>query len=94
MKFGFDLFKIDYPASSDLDAIEKNIDNLEEVWGLKNFWNQRWEELKVIKFSEFNIEQLEDAALEFKNKIENLPKDTKKWPVTKNFKEAQVEVFK
>jgi dynein heavy chain len=32
MKFGVDLFKINYVPSSDLEFMEKEITNLETVW--------------------------------------------------------------
>ena len=94
MKFGFKLFNIDYSSSSDLEAVEKNIEMLEEVWSLKLAWEKKWDELKVMKFKDFNLEVLEDAALEFKVKIDNLPRDSKKWMVTKNFKDTDIENFR
>jgi dynein heavy chain len=36
MKFGFDLFKINYVPSPDLEYVEKEIAYLEDVWNTKD----------------------------------------------------------
>lgn len=38
MKFGFDLFKISYVPSPDLEYVEKEITALEDVWNTKEEW--------------------------------------------------------
>lgn len=35
MKFSFDLFKINYAPSPDLETVEKEIDSLEKIWKIK-----------------------------------------------------------
>lgn len=39
MKFGFDLFKINYIPSPDLEYMEKEIASLEDVWNTKEEWD-------------------------------------------------------
>lgn len=40
MKFGFDLFKINYGTSPDLEFLEKELASLEEVWNTKEEWDK------------------------------------------------------
>lgn len=35
MKFGFDLFEINYSNPGDLDTVDKEILNLGNIWGLR-----------------------------------------------------------
>jgi dynein heavy chain len=50
MKFGVDLFKIQYVPSPDLEYVEKEIANLEKVWKQKDEWDSRWEGIQKIRF--------------------------------------------
>jgi len=45
MKFGFDLFKINYGVSPDLEFLEKELGNLEEVWNTKVEWDTHMEKV-------------------------------------------------
>lgn len=54
MQFGFDLFEISYTPSPELLSVEKEIENLQSVWKLKDDWDKEWEKNKHIKFREFN----------------------------------------
>lgn len=65
MRFGFDLFNINYAPSSELESVEKEISNLQEVWKTKDDWDKEWEKNKFIKFREFNNEALDDLADEY-----------------------------
>lgn len=42
MKFGFDLFTINYVPSPELEFMEKEIANLEDVWNTKEKWDQQY----------------------------------------------------
>lgn len=43
MRFGFDLFNINYAPSPELESVEKEISNLQEVWKTKDEWDREWE---------------------------------------------------
>ncbi len=62
MKFGFELFKIAYDQSEELDYVEKEIENLEKVWRLKDDWDKEWDEVKLVKFKDFEFDRLDDLA--------------------------------
>jgi len=40
MKFGFDLFSINYSPSAELESVEREISNLEDVWRTKDRWDK------------------------------------------------------
>ena len=65
MKFGFELFSINYAPSAELESVEKEIENLDNVWRTKEDWDKKWEEVRLIKFKDFNLDTLDDAADEF-----------------------------
>jgi len=81
MRFGFDLFSINYAPSPELESVEKEIANLQDVWKTKDDWDREWEKNKIIKFREFNNEVLDDLADDYQTKINAYPKEMKKWEV-------------
>lgn len=59
MKFGFDLFEINYSNPGDLDAVDKEIFNLGNIWGLREKWDRQYQnDIKSIGFKEVNSEKL------------------------------------
>lgn len=50
MKFGFELFKINYVPIPELKHIELGISNLDQIWKKKKDWLTQWDELKQTKF--------------------------------------------
>ncbi len=59
MIFGFKLFDISVINPADLDHVDKEIKNLESIWGLKEEWDQKYvKEVKELKFKEINTETL------------------------------------
>ena len=86
MKFGFDLFKITYVASTDLESVEKEISSLEDVWGIKNEWDNKYKEFCKIQFKFVNDETLDDEADDFIRKLNSYPKEMKKWEIVNHIK--------
>ena len=39
MKFGFNLFQINYITSQDLEYVEKEINNLKDIWKKRDEWD-------------------------------------------------------
>lgn len=50
MKFGFDLFKISYIPSPDLEFMEKEIGSLMTIWKMKEEWDQYIRNIGPIPF--------------------------------------------
>lgn len=73
MKFGFDLFKISYVPSPDLEYVEKEITALEDVWNTKEEWEQKYKEFCKIQFKHVNDETLDDEADEYIRKLNSFP---------------------
>ena len=60
MIFGFELFSISYTSPADLDHVDKEIQNLSNIWSLKEDWDQNYKlKVKDIKFKDINCESLE-----------------------------------
>eukprot|EP00825_Cyclidium_porcatum_P046190 TRINITY_DN71_c0_g1_i2.p1 TRINITY_DN71_c0_g1~~TRINITY_DN71_c0_g1_i2.p1 ORF type:complete len:652 (-),score=150.25 TRINITY_DN71_c0_g1_i2:404-2359(-) len=93
MKFSFDLFKINYAPSPDLETVEKEIDSLEKIWKIKQEYDNQWEQIQQIKFKDFNNDELDDLADEYLTKINQQPKEVKKWEIISYIKN-QIEQFR
>lgn len=81
MKFGFDLFKINYVPSPDLEYVEKEISSLEDVWNTKENWDNKYKEFCKLKFKDAKIEELDDEADDYTKKLTQYPKEMKKWEI-------------
>jgi hypothetical protein len=52
-------------SPEEIEFVEKECANLDSIWNLKQEWDNEWEEIKLIKFLEFNNEDLDDKADEY-----------------------------
>lgn len=89
MIFGFELFQISYTSPADLDHVDKEIKNLENVWGVKEEWDQNYKiKVKDIKFADIDCENLEEYADDFVYKLNGLSKEQhiRKWGITQGIK--------
>lgn len=92
-KFGVELFKINYSPNVDLEYVEKEIMNMEEVWTLKNDWDNKWKELSSIRFTLANLDELEDISDDFQRVIKGYPKELAKLDVVQSLK-STIDNFK
>ena len=79
MQGGVDLFALDRPVYKDLAAIEKDMDLLQQVWDLSSEWNDMWENWKLGRFTELQVDSMEEASGKFNKKLQKLGKDIKVW---------------
>jgi dynein heavy chain len=94
MKFGFNLFGMNPPPNADLDFMEKEIENLEKAWGLKDEWDSEWlNEISKIKFSEFDKDALDDKVEEYNLKINAFSREMKKWDIV-GYLRIELEKFR
>ena len=92
-RFGVELFKINYAPNADLEYVEKEIKNLEEVWNLKNEWDNKWKDFSAIKFNGADLDQLEDLSDDFQKTIKGYSKELGKLDVVQGLK-ATIDNFK
>lgn len=96
MIYGFEMFQISYSSPADLDHVDKEIKNLEKLWGLKEEWDQEYQKnIKDIKFREINCNQLEEYAEDYMFKLKALSKEPHiaKWGIVTALK-TFIENFK
>ena len=51
MKFGLDIFGIEPQFYSDLALVEKQTEQLQQIWDTKEEWDVEWESWKDQKFT-------------------------------------------
>ena len=96
MIYGFEMFEISYTSPADLDYVDKEIKNLENIWGLKEEWDQEYiKSIKDITFREINCENLEEYADDYLFKLNQLSKEAhvKRWGIVMSLK-AAIDNFK
>lgn len=96
MIYGFEMFQISYSSPADLDHVDKEIKNLEKLWGLKEEWDQEYvKNIKDIKFREIDCNNLEYYADDYIFKLNALSKEphVRKWGIVMALK-ASIENFK
>lgn len=81
MKFGLDIFDIDPIVYPELTNVEKEIIQLTEIWNIKDSWDGEWNIWKQYKFNELNMDEIDDVAGDFLEKLRVLDKDVKVWGV-------------
>lgn len=51
------------PVNLDLQKMEKELEKLEEVWGLVFQWEESWEKYKTQTFWEMETDEMEDNVM-------------------------------
>ena len=93
MQGGVDLFGLDRPVYKDLASIEKDLDLLQQVWDLSNEWSDMYEDWKMGRFTDLNVESMEEASGKFNKKLQKLGKEIKSWKTWEQIK-INVDQFK
>ena len=96
MIYGFEMFEISYTSPADLDHVDKEIKNLESIWGLKEEWDQEYiKSIKDITFRDINCEELEEYADDYLFKLGQLSKEAhiKRWGIVMALK-TTIDNFK
>ena len=71
MKFGLDIFGIEPQFYSDLALVEKQTEQLQQIWDTKEEWDVEWESWKDQKFTALDTQQMEDRAGEILEKLKS-----------------------
>ena len=81
MKFGLDIFEIEPQNYHELSLVEKEMAQLFEIWGVKQEWDTEWDAWKICSFYDLNIDDMDDRAVEFQEKIKTFDKEVRQWGV-------------
>jgi dynein heavy chain len=81
MKFGLDIFDIEPMAYPELNLVEKEMAQLFEIWAVKEGWDGEWDSWKDITFYQLRIDDMDDRAVEFQEKIKTFDKEVRQWGV-------------
>ncbi|XP_050561707.1 dynein axonemal heavy chain 2 [Spodoptera frugiperda] len=60
---GLAVFNLTTPVNLDLLKMEKELEKLEEVWGLVNQWEESWEKYKTQTFWEMETDEMEENVM-------------------------------
>ncbi|KAF3697610.1 Dynein heavy chain 2, axonemal Axonemal beta dynein heavy chain 2 Ciliary dynein heavy chain 2 [Channa argus] len=89
IRHGLGFFKVEQSPSKSIQALEKDIDYLQQVWEITQEWNTHWSKWKTAQFAMLRIEDMENTALDMFKKLHKLQRELKdkEWDiliVTKN----------
>lgn len=72
MKFGLEIFDIEPATYPELARVEDEIAQLTDIWEIKNDWDKQWEIFKEIKFYDLQMDQMDNDAEDFQDKVKAL----------------------
>ncbi|XP_077169770.1 dynein axonemal heavy chain 2 isoform X1 [Paroedura picta] len=89
------IFKIDQPASKDLQKLERELDYLQQVWEITKEWEVHWSEWKTGSFKTLQTEVMETTAFMLYRRLNKLSKELKdrNWEIIETSK-LKIEQFK
>ena len=93
MQRGLDIFEIEKPLYKEIVSTQKELDLLEQIWGLTKEWDGTYDAWKVGAFSDLKVAEMEEVANKFEKKLVRLKKDISHWNVHSATKE-RVQLFK
>lgn len=80
-------------SDHEVASVEKEIAQLTEIWQIKEQWDQKWESWKDIRFYDLNIEQMDEEAQDFQDKVKSLSREVHDWGVF-HFLKNDIEKFR
>jgi hypothetical protein len=81
LKLGLDIFEMEPGTYTEINMVEKEIEDLSNIWTIKKDWDAKWDELKDVQFRELQVSDMENDAYDFKGFLKGLNKDVKDWKV-------------
>jgi dynein heavy chain len=93
MKFGLEIFEIEYMAYPEVTIVEKEIKLLEDIWNLKQEWDEQWEMWKDIRMADLDCEEMDDKALDFQTSYKGFDRDVRDWQIY-NFIMTELDKFR
>uniref|UniRef100_A0A8C8ZZR2 Dynein axonemal heavy chain 2 n=1 Tax=Prolemur simus TaxID=1328070 RepID=A0A8C8ZZR2_PROSS len=89
------IFKIEQPASKDLQNLEKELDALQQVWEITRDWEENWNQWKMGQFLTLQTEAMETMAHGLFRRLTRLAKEYKdrNWDIIETTR-SKIEQFK
>ncbi|XP_032178397.1 dynein heavy chain 2, axonemal isoform X4 [Mustela erminea] len=89
------IFKIEQPASKDLQNLEKELEALQQVWEITRDWEENWSQWKTGRFLMLQTEAMEAMAHGLFRRLTRLAKEYKdrNWEIIESTR-AKIEQFK
>uniref|UniRef100_A0A8C6DTU3 Dynein axonemal heavy chain 2 n=1 Tax=Moschus moschiferus TaxID=68415 RepID=A0A8C6DTU3_MOSMO len=89
------IFKIEQPASKDLQNLEKELDALQQVWEITRDWEENWNQWKIGRFLTLQTEAMETMAHGLFRRLTRLAKEYKdrNWEIIETTR-SKIEQFK
>jgi len=80
LKPGLEIFDLPPPDPKEIKDLERDLKNLEHVWGVTRDWDAKWDSWKSGKFRDLVVEDMEQEAALF-NKTVGKMREIKGWGV-------------
>ncbi|XP_078526452.1 dynein axonemal heavy chain 2 isoform X1 [Lissotriton helveticus] len=95
IRSGLGIFKIDHPLSKELQALEKDLDAIQQVWEATKEWETHWAEWKVGRFETLQTDNMENIASVLFRKLQKMGRELKEksWEVVETSKN-KIDQFK
>uniref|UniRef100_A0A8P4KIS1 Dynein axonemal heavy chain 2 n=1 Tax=Dicentrarchus labrax TaxID=13489 RepID=A0A8P4KIS1_DICLA len=92
---GLGFFNIEQPPSKSIQTLEKDIDQLQQVWEITQEWNANWNIWKVGQFVTLRTESMESTAQDMFKKLNKLQRELKDkgWDIV-DFSKNKIDQFK
>uniref|UniRef100_G1NZY7 Dynein axonemal heavy chain 2 n=1 Tax=Myotis lucifugus TaxID=59463 RepID=G1NZY7_MYOLU len=89
------IFKIEQPASKDLQNLEKELDALQQIWEITRDWEENWNQWKTGRFLNLQTETMETMAHGLYRRLTRLAKEFKdrNWEIIETTR-SKLEQFK
>ncbi|KAM4714769.1 dynein axonemal heavy chain 2 [Anableps anableps] len=92
---GLSFFRIEQPPCKMILTMEKDMDQLQEVWEISQEWDKNWESWKVLQLANLQTQNMENIAQDMFKKLHILQRDLKgkNWEIV-HFSKVKIEKFK
>ncbi|GFR64149.1 dynein, axonemal, heavy chain 2 [Elysia marginata] len=92
---GLNIFKIDQPPSKDIGTLEKDMENIKQVWELTKEWETNWENWKIGKFIDLETAEMENVSVSLFKQLAKFSRSLKdkNWEIVDTSKN-KVDQFK
>ncbi|KAG5853301.1 hypothetical protein ANANG_G00071700 [Anguilla anguilla] len=95
IRHGLAIFKIEQPPSKEVHKMEEDLDLLQQVWQIRQEWEDHWEEWKVGQLVALETESMESTAQHMFKKLHKLSRELKdkNWEIIGSSKK-RIDQFK